>query len=272
MSGADCLSCRVVSSPRESAGTPAGVAVPRDFSEVLSGYQSPRILDFGCGYGRSLIALLEAGYDVWGVDVSEREAESARTSLLAKGLDSGRVAVLDPLGRSPYPDGSFDVIFSEQVLEHVADIERVVTEIDRLLRPGGTTLHQWPARWRIVEGHLKMPVVHWLPKNRSRHLAIRLWMALGIGKKTWPPELDAGEGRRGLAEFRYRYSIDQTFYRSPRVIEAAFRARGFETSSGAHPRVEALPAYLRPGALAGIRAFKTVRLVARKGQLRGDEE
>ena len=40
-------------------------------------------------------------------------------------------------GRAPFPDGSFDLVFSYHVLEHVADVEASVAEIGRLVRPGG---------------------------------------------------------------------------------------------------------------------------------------
>jgi SAM-dependent methyltransferase len=44
----------------------------------------------------------------------------------------------------PYPDGSFDVVIANHVLEHVADDARVLSEIRRVLRPGGTAVLQTP--------------------------------------------------------------------------------------------------------------------------------
>jgi SAM-dependent methyltransferase len=53
-----------------AAQVPLGVAVPRNFTEIVDGYRDPCILDFGCGYGRSLTTVLAAGLNVWGVDIS----------------------------------------------------------------------------------------------------------------------------------------------------------------------------------------------------------
>lgn len=245
----------------QSSDLPAGIPLRWEFAEFLAQRDAAKILDFGCGYGRQVIELLQAGFDVWGVDVSETDVAKAAQTLRESGFDPARVSVLGADGRSAFPDESFDVIFSDQVLEHVADLDRAVAEIARLLKPGGLTLHQWPARWTRVEPHLQMPFIHWLPKNVLRRAAIHLWTRLGV-RCEWPPELDRSAGWYQFAEFEYRYSVEQTFYRPARLIDATFQRHGLEpVRSRLYRR---LPRPMQSAVLAARKAFKNAQLVARK--------
>jgi SAM-dependent methyltransferase len=94
-----------------------------------------RVLDLGCGAG--LLALLKRkGCVLAGVDLSAECARAAR----ANGYDH---ACRADLGRLPFADSSFDYVVSLDVLGHVPfdEKESVVTEIARVLRPGGVTMH-----------------------------------------------------------------------------------------------------------------------------------
>ncbi|EGV20657.1 Methyltransferase type 11 [Thiocapsa marina 5811] len=62
-------------------------------------------------------------------------------------LDEGRVGVGESI---PYPDGSFDLVFADNVLEHLPDPARVFAEVARVLRPGGVLLGKTPNKWRYV--------------------------------------------------------------------------------------------------------------------------
>jgi ubiquinone/menaquinone biosynthesis C-methylase UbiE len=73
-----------------------------------------------------------------------------------------------PTDRIPFEDASFDAILSNQVLEHVPDIEVVARELARVLKPGGMSLHLFPhlGVWR--EPHTRVPFLHWLSKHSWR--------------------------------------------------------------------------------------------------------
>jgi SAM-dependent methyltransferase len=92
-----------------------------------------RILDYGCGQGRYLGVLAERFPQarLAGCDVSEVGLEQARAS--------HPDAQLTPMAdeRVPLADGSFDLILSVEVLEHVADAGLATRELARLLAPGG---------------------------------------------------------------------------------------------------------------------------------------
>lgn len=170
-----------------------------------------RVLDYGCGRGRTVFKLREAGYDAYGVDVDARPIENGRVLARARGLDAEQVlSVLDAEGRAVHPEHFFDFTTSFQVFEHVQDIDRAARELARITKPGGGGIHVFPPALYPFEGHLMMPFVHWLPKrSRARYWLIRAWVALGVEAK-----LKAYEGldARQRAERFHRFSVEQTQY------------------------------------------------------------
>jgi SAM-dependent methyltransferase len=112
-----------------------------------------RFLDIGSNWGRWTVAAARAGFDVVGVDPSLGALRAARR--VAAQLDiSAEFAVADAR-HLPYPDASFDVVFSYSVLQHFApaDVETAVGECARVLRPGGISLHQMPSRYGLLNGY-----------------------------------------------------------------------------------------------------------------------
>lgn len=80
----------------------------------------------------------------------------------------------------PFADASFDIVFSNSVIEHVGDAEsqgRFAREVERV---GRGFWVQTPNRWFPVEQHLLTPFVHWLPKAWQRAIVPRftVWSAL----------------------------------------------------------------------------------------------
>jgi SAM-dependent methyltransferase len=93
------------------------------------------LLEIGCGAG--MLALLKRkAVTLTGVDLSAACARAARLN----GYDSAFAAELSSL---PFPDASFDYVVSLDVLGHVGMEEKdaVLTEVKRVLRPGGVTMH-----------------------------------------------------------------------------------------------------------------------------------
>ena len=92
----------------------------------------PRILDVGCGTGANLIMLSNYG-DAEGVDVSEDALAFCRE----RGLDKVRLGAGEAL---PYEDGTFDLVTALDVVEHMDDDLAGLSEMRRVLRPGGRVL------------------------------------------------------------------------------------------------------------------------------------
>jgi SAM-dependent methyltransferase len=90
----------------------------------------PRVLDLGCGDGRVAQVIARAGAEVAGVDPSELALERARAA--QPDVD---FRLPGPDGSLPFGDGSFDVVVSIHVLEHVADTQRLMSEARRVSKP-----------------------------------------------------------------------------------------------------------------------------------------
>jgi len=93
------------------------------------------VLEIGCGTGVHARLLAEAGARLAAIDLTPTAVELTRRRLALHGLDADvREADAEAL---PFPDGSFDFVWSWGVIHHSAHTERVVAEIARVLRPGG---------------------------------------------------------------------------------------------------------------------------------------
>jgi len=189
--------------------------------EMTGGLQGLKILDMGCGRGELVLALRKRGARAFGVEIDPRFIESGKLLNERYQDEYPVLSVLGADGASLFPAGYFDLVISDQVLEHVAALDSFAGETARLLGPGGTTLHQFPARRIVVEPHYRIPFAHWLPKNALRWRWIRLMLSAGYSKKFFP---DLGLDDR--TSVIYKYSVEETFYRSPSEIRAAFDRKG----------------------------------------------
>ncbi|MGA1794319.1 MAG: class I SAM-dependent methyltransferase [bacterium] len=139
------------------------------------------VLDMGCGDGTVIEHLLDYGYDLYGYDLagvsgSLRDRVAAYAD--ASGNDRIRTA---PDDRSiPFEDDSFDVIYANQVFEHVRFIDRMFGECARVLRPDGVLLATFPLATSPVEAHIGIPWAHWIPPGRCRIRYLSLFYALRL--------------------------------------------------------------------------------------------
>ena len=111
-----------------------------------------RILDLGSGAGDLTAELHRAGARALGVEVAEAAVRRARAR--HPGLEF-RLAPID--GPLPLADGEVDVVWSSEVIEHVADTARWLSEVRRVLRPGGRLVLTTPnhGRLRLAVGGLE---------------------------------------------------------------------------------------------------------------------
>lgn len=93
-----------------------------------------RILDLGCGDGQYFRLIWPDAVDVVGVDMSPEVAELGRYSGVYRDVH------VAPAQHVPEPDASFDHVFANCSLEHMDDLDAVLAEIYRCLKPGGTML------------------------------------------------------------------------------------------------------------------------------------
>jgi len=93
------------------------------------------VLEIGCGVGLDSYRMARHGLRVTGIDLTDIAVETVRSRFAREGLDgtfeTGNAEALR------FPDGHFDYVYSFGVLHHVADTERAVREVWRVLKKGG---------------------------------------------------------------------------------------------------------------------------------------
>ena len=100
-----------------------------------------RVLDLGCGYGSTARYLAtNFGCAVTGTNISEKELELARERASQSGLDHLLSFEYEDFHRLGYPDGSYDVVWSQEAFLHAADKNAVLSECMRVLKPGGSLI------------------------------------------------------------------------------------------------------------------------------------
>ncbi len=129
-------------------GVPAGLQPP-EFAlrrRFLLEHVAPgeQVLDVGCGEGQFASELLRAGVRVVGIDVAETPLLRARER--DPGLD---LRLTDADGPWPIEDASFDAVWAGETIEHVTDTAGWLSEVRRVLRPGGRLLLSTPAHGRL---------------------------------------------------------------------------------------------------------------------------
>jgi len=122
----------------EDPGPPA--AELADFVQGLGRVDAA--LDLGCGDGR-LSALLDAE-QLTLADVSDVALERA-----ARRLPAARTVALEPDAPLPLPDNAFDLVLCAETIEHVRDVQLLLSEVRRVLRPGGRLAVTTPAHSRL---------------------------------------------------------------------------------------------------------------------------
>jgi len=186
--------------------------------------EGKRILDVGCGLGLYVQAFRVYSADVHGVDV-----DPARVAQASEMLPNIRVGAAESL---PYPDAYFDVVFSNEVLEHVDDDGAAVRESLRVCKPGGRLVAFVPNRWYPFETHGiywrgryhygNMPLVNYLPDAIRRRLAPHVRAYTGHGLR----RLFAGLPGRIVVHRRVFAGYDNIVARWP-TLGRALRAASY---------------------------------------------
>lgn len=204
-----------------------------------------RLLDMGCGdahmlaYCAQVLPLQNPGrqFDFYGFEVGDIGWHGADYLTKTAGFLeeqapacqwNRRIEVISAHDKWPYDAGSFDVIVSNQVLEHVRDHALVFREMRRCLAPHGVGIHLFPLHETIYEVHAHMPIVHWIRDRKRRANLMLLFAKLGMRRK-YEEEMHF-RGWKSLDEFAATYSDvleTMTNYKSSKQIKQLAEAAGF---------------------------------------------
>ena len=120
-------------------GTP-----PPHLVEFVRGLgESERALDLGCGDGRLSAEL--AARELVGADTSRVALDRARER-----LPGARLVLVEPDAPLPSPDSEYDLVLCTDTIEHVRDVQLLLSEARRVLRPGGRLALSTPAHGRLT--------------------------------------------------------------------------------------------------------------------------
>ena len=119
-----------------------------------------KVLDFACGNGENGIFSAQSGGDCIGIDISPEGVENANKNAQDLGVgDKCRFEVMDGENMT-FPDNTFDISVEYGALHHV-DLEKAMSELSRVMKPGGEMI--------CVEALRHNPIIHWYRK-RTPHL------------------------------------------------------------------------------------------------------
>ncbi|MEL6434004.1 MAG: bifunctional 2-polyprenyl-6-hydroxyphenol methylase/3-demethylubiquinol 3-O-methyltransferase UbiG, partial [Pseudomonadota bacterium] len=117
--------------------------------DKTANWKDATVLDIGCAGGFMAEPLAERGAHVTGIDPAEKAIEAARKHATKMGHDiTYDVGVGEDL---PYDSASFDYVVCVDVLEHVQSVEKVLDEVKRVLKPGGTFFFDTIAKNRLAK-------------------------------------------------------------------------------------------------------------------------
>jgi ubiquinone/menaquinone biosynthesis C-methylase UbiE len=106
------------------------------FAQFTRAY-GKKVLEIGVGAGTDFVQWVRAGAHAYGIDLTSEAIENTRHRLMIEGLRPYDLQVADA-ENIPYPDNSFDLVYSWGVIHHSPDTQRCLEEIVRVTKPGGT--------------------------------------------------------------------------------------------------------------------------------------
>jgi ubiquinone/menaquinone biosynthesis C-methylase UbiE len=113
------------------------VRCPEVFSFAqFTRYRGKRILEIGIGAGTDFVQWVRAGASASGIDLTEEAIQHTKERLALEGLRAEELSVAD-CENLPYPDASFDVVYSYGVLHHTPNTEQAIHETLRVCNDGG---------------------------------------------------------------------------------------------------------------------------------------
>lgn len=205
----------------------------KDHFSLLDG---AKILEIGAAQGLSVIVMRQLGYDCFGLEPSESALETSKA--LSSEFD---IAIPMRHGYAeciPFENSAFDLIIADSVIEHVSDVEKVFSEVYRVLKPNGAfyfltassicpkqdeirffpffswypqvmkvRIMKWAsAKKPELIGFTDAPAINWFSPNKARRLLSRAGFTEVYGTWSVVKEEEVGRGKY-IIRFVKRYAV-----------------------------------------------------------------
>ena len=167
-----------------------------------------RVLDVGCGVGQVVARLTDAGFEAFGVDVSEPNITRARKFSERCQLYDGR--------RLPFPDAYFAGVGALNVLEHVEEPEAFLIELVRVAAPGGQVIVSSPNFFRALGFR------DYHPKMRGLSNKWRNWRRLREKRRLLKTNPDSARFDRMTPIVKEPFTPDDDAIVATNALEIAF--------------------------------------------------
>ena len=161
-----------------------------------------RVLDVGSGFGRHVYECARRGANVVALDYAADEVIDTRNTLAAM-VTAGEITADRLIGvlrgdarRLPFPDATFDVVITSEVLEHIQDDVSAIAEMVRVLKPGGRFAATVPA-WFPETINWKLSDEYHAPKSVGGH--VRIYSRIELAAKLEAAGLDVNGYHRAHA-------------------------------------------------------------------------
>jgi SAM-dependent methyltransferase len=208
----------------------------RDFPDLRALVDGKRVMDVGCGDGRQVVALArEFNCEAWGLDTNVKALEVAK-ALAEANLVGHATKFVASVAHELY--GTFDVVLSQNAMEHYPDPVAVLQDMRRIARPGGKILITFGPPWYAPYGaHMhffcRLPWVNVLFREKTVMAVRALYRDDGA---THYEEVQGGLNRMSLRKFegliaqtglptdwiRYRCVRGLTFLSSIPIVRELF--------------------------------------------------
>lgn len=190
-----------------------------------------RLLDVGCGNGVLLGTLVkelsqrhtDITFEYFGLDVEDSHVQKSGyfektieylQSVAPEIFWGKNLELITSKDPWPFKEDNFDIIFSNQVLEHVFDQELFLNEVRRTMKPKGYSFHVYPLRHYMFEGHLLMPMAHKHKSWTTTYYWIKWASFLGMGTYRHHKKLGLIHSTREYAELHADYLAYQVNYQT----------------------------------------------------------
>jgi ubiquinone/menaquinone biosynthesis C-methylase UbiE len=188
-----------------------------EFAQFES-WAGKRVLEVGCGQGADLSQFAQAGAIAYGCDLTEKHCQITRDFLAA--MDSCARVTQANAERLPFPDASFDLVYSFGVLLLVPNLDAAIAEIHRVLKPGGT-------------------VVTMFYNRESVHYYVKTLCYYGV-----VCEMEQQLGPRRLVDwFTDGFGYPRTYHQTPDSLRAAFSRFTIDRLAARHLTPDQLPLF-----------------------------